>query len=135
MTGISRNYVLVDGVWVPQIQSLGFSDRIHEEWNSTNLSAGTNNLDSDPVPADTWWVITNIMMVYFGTVPSSMTMGMYDGSIYHEWIQELSVTSGKYYDRQGYWLLKAGDVVRYAVYGATSTDDATLRAYGYSIDA
>lgn len=110
-----------------------YTDVVYEGVSNTSLSAGSNNIDSTAVPAGEVHVITNISVSYTGTVSGvSLRATLFESGVGgYVVFQEDSISSTYWYDRQGNWVLPAGDYVRLVVSGATLNDDAYLRITGY----
>ena len=111
----------------------GYSDRLLIETHNADLAAGTNTLDVDPVPAGWIWVVTHLSMMYIGTVPTSIWVFITHDVTTIRVFQQLSPYSLGLYDRQGWWVLKEGDFIRYRVYGATLHDDFYGHANGFKV--
>lgn len=120
--------------WYKQPMMFGYSALKTDTVSDTTLAAGTVTLNGATVSAGEIWVITNISMVYIGTVPTSIEAVMYDGSTAHILFNQLAPASGQYYDRQGWWVVVAGDNLRYVIYGATLNDDFYGWATGFRMD-
>lgn len=108
---------------------------LYKKVTNTNLSTGTNNLDTDDVDANEIWVVTHIAYRYVGTPPSSMVVQIEHDGDFYEVTGEPSVESGIWYDRQNHWILDVDDYIRLAIFDATATDNAYLRISGYIMDA
>lgn len=104
--------------------------------SNTALAAGTNVLDDSAVPSAKVWVITQLAMAYVGTVLGvNLEMRIRSGGVDYALYNQTPPVSGSWYDRQGKWVLAAGDNLRLSVSSATLNDDAFLRANGYQMDA
>lgn len=102
-------------------------------WSNTNLSAGTNIVQSQTVPASTLWVITNVVFFYVGTVPTAVQVAAYiSGATISIWQQQGPNTT-IYYDKQMQVVLASGDAIQLVVYGATAGDNLYGRAVGYTM--
>lgn len=125
----------ISSAWQKDPIRFGPSGIITEAINNTTLSAGSNTLASTAVPSGELHVITNLAVMYSGTVSGvTMTIQMnHDGSGYQIFYQN-SITSGQYYDKQGWWVLDASDNIQLIINSATLNDDAYLRLIGFRID-
>jgi hypothetical protein len=96
------------------------------------LSAGVNNLDSSAVPTGKIWIITSIVMIYTGTVATVILRAqLIRSSTIIRLFGVNTPTSGLPYDRQGHWVLMAGDVLRMSITNATLNDDAEFSFTGW----
>jgi hypothetical protein len=98
---------------------------------NTNLAAGTNNLSDTAVPAGEIHVITNILIRYVGTPPTQIAARIVSGAVIVDLFVVRSPVSAVSYDRQGWWVLGPGDVLRLSITGATATDDALIDIAGF----
>ncbi|MDP2323066.1 MAG: hypothetical protein Q8N51_03445, partial [Gammaproteobacteria bacterium] len=112
---------------------LGYSNTLALVVSNTSLAAGTNILDTSACPTGQIWVVTNILTFYVGTVPTGITIYLVSGATTPILYRQLSPVSAVGYDRQGSWILKAGDLLRCIVTGATLNDDLNLYASGYAM--
>ncbi|MDP2324162.1 MAG: hypothetical protein Q8N51_09045, partial [Gammaproteobacteria bacterium] len=110
----------------------GYSDTLALEASNLALAAGTNTLDASACPAGYIWVVTSILIMYVGTVPAGIFTDLISGANTLALYRQFSPVSGAGYDRQGFWVLKAGDYLRCVVTGATLNDDLYLHASGYA---
>ena len=125
-----------DHIVIPTRVSLaayGAALRSHVE--NLALGAGLNNLDVAAVPANKLHVYTNITLRYDGTVATvELACGILVGASYFQLFSQSPPVSTITYDRQGTWVLAAGDVLRMVVVNATAGDDAYLYATGFVVD-
>ena len=110
-----------------------FSDILSQTKENLNLSAGGSALDSDSVPSNYSWVITNISFMYLGASPTWVSAQLINGAITINLFRENRPVSDHFYDRQGSWLLKSGNLIRLYVSGATAGDDLYLNFSGYIV--
>ena len=100
-----------------------------------DLLAGANNLDVAAVPAGKVHVYTNLNMLYVGTTTAVMLrFQIVAGANVYNLFGQYAPLSTLDYDRQGWWVLEAGDVLRLRVDGATLHDWAFLCATGFVVD-
>jgi len=113
----------------------GYADVLLSAKSEINLAAGANDLSLAAVPAGKVHVYTNIAITYFGTVAAVvLAVQIVDGvSTYTLFMQNPPVT-GVSYDRQGTWVLEAGQHLNLHITGATAGDDAYLEAAGFVVD-
>ena len=108
----------------------GFYAILEEAVQNEALSAGTNNLDGTPVPAGDIWCIQNVSLVYVGTVPTRMRIGIIGLAAIMYVFTQASPVSGLIYPLQINIHLQVGDYVRAEVTGATVGDKVYLRYAG-----
>lgn len=133
---MAQNHGYVNAAWQKDPIRLGYSDVIRVAITNTSLPAGASSNDSAVVPAGEIWIITNITVAYSGTVAGvALATRIVDtgASSWMLWDQR-GLTSGIFYDRQGWWVLKPGEKLRVDVTGATLNDDVYLRAVGTRVD-
>lgn len=124
-----------NSAWQKDPLRFGYSGLIYESIADTNLGAGTVSVDSAAVSPGEIWVITNIAVSYEGTVATvEMQMQIDHNGTRHTVAEFGSITSGLFYDRQGFWVLDTSDFVRLSITNATATDDGFLRIIGYRVD-
>lgn len=132
---MAQNHGWVGAAWQKDPIRFGYSELITEGVDNTSLAAGSNNLDTGTVPAGEIWVITNIAIRYDGTVSSvSLTVALIIDTVLMGIFGQKPPVSTVWYDRQGWWVLDAGDYIRLEVGGATMNDDAYLRVVGFRVD-
>lgn len=101
------------------------------QYKTATAITGTNTLDSDTVPSGQLWILSNLVMRYTGTVAGvSMYCNLYNGSIAYVFYSVNPVVTIVDYDRQGQWVLQAGDRVRMTVANGTAGDNIRLWAIG-----
>lgn len=133
---MARSYGYFGGAWVKNPLQMGYLGPVNLITNNTSLAAGANNLDLTTVPANRVYVITNITVMYTGTVSGvRLLVNKVDaGAVQYALFDVQSITSQLYYDRQGMWVLNAGEFLRLAITGATLNDDAYIRGNGWYFD-
>jgi hypothetical protein len=131
----ARNLGYISGAWQKDPLRFGYSGQVYERVVNTALAAGVNNLDTSAVPAGRIWVVTSIACHYVGTVAGVVILVVIQqGANLLALYNVTAVVSNQYYDRQGQFILAAGDFVRLTVSGATLNDDARLFVNGYYVD-
>lgn len=120
--------------WQKNPLLFGYSALKTDTVSDTTLAAGTVVMNGATVSAGEIWVITNIAMQYIGTVPTSFQVAIYDGAAEHLLFNQLAPVSSQLHDRQGWWIIVAGDNLRYTIDGATLNDDFYGWATGFRID-
>jgi len=101
---------------------------------NTNLAAGQNDIDIPTVPANEAWVLTNFTVYYAGTVAGVTLQLLISSTTLNDVLAVITgITSGVFYDRQGYWLLFPGEIARLRVTGATLGDDAIIFVAGWTM--
>lgn len=115
-------------------QPFTFSGVVLRAIGTASLAAGTNNIDDSAVPAGEIWVITNLRFQYTGTPPTRVNAALVSGGTGYPLFAVLAPASGQDYDRQGFWVMAEGDVLRVSVTGATLNDDLYLHATGFKTD-
>src|SRR3990167_1506957 len=128
-----RPLVVLDGVTgsVVTVQASGgdkifsYESAVGQETSNLALAAGTNSINGAAVPAGKVWVLTNFAIRYSGTVAGvALYAALVLAGSARTLFNQLTVTSGLYYDRQGQWVLAAGGNALLTVSGATLNDDA-----------
>ena len=131
--GLVGSHGYVGGAWQKNPILLGYSDRLFVNVYNDALAAGNNDLDVDPVPAGWLWVVTHFAIMYAGTSPDCIDVYIRDATTTVFIYRQQSPVSWAAYDRQGWWVLKEGDFIRYHVYGATLNDDLLGFASGFKV--
>lgn len=131
----ARNLGYYSSAWRKDPLAFGYSGIVLERVVNQNLSAGANILDTSAVAASKIWVITNIAVAYSGTIGGvKLYIEIYSGTTPYPLFSEVHVVNDEYLDRQGWWVLAAGDKIRLEILGATAGDDAYLIATGFYVD-
>ena len=130
---MTQNHGWVNGGWKKDPIQFGFSGVATQAFSNTNLSAGNNSIDGSAVPAGEIWIITNVVLIYFGTVTRIFARSKIGGSYFTIFAEETPVT-GKRYDRSGWWVFDSGDCINMATEGATVGDDIYLEMIGFRVD-
>jgi hypothetical protein len=132
---MAQNHGYIGGAWQKDPISFGYSAQITGNFSNTNLSAGSNTLSGDTVPAGEIWVITNISVQYSGTVTSVILQAvLLMNSISMPVGVAAPPVSGVNNPFQGWWVLAAGDIPRAVCSNATSGDDMYLVYSGFRVD-
>jgi hypothetical protein len=123
------------GIVIPgRVAIYSYSNIQHAIVSSITLALGDNILLSAAVPANTLHVYTNLCMAYIGTVLNVVIhCTILSGAVYYYLFSQSPVVSAVRYDRQGLWVLKAGDQLAIVITGATLNDDAYLWANGHAV--
>ena len=132
---MAQNHGWIDGAWQKDPLSLGYSDIVARVVVEQNLSAGFNLLNDSAVPAGEIWVLTNISVLYIGTVANVQCTVLLNinGSYYQIW-DFVPPASNRVGDRQGFWILHPGDYLAIEILNATAGDDLGLRGIGFRVD-
>lgn len=131
----ARLHAYINSAWQKAPFCFGVSSIKTENVLNTSLLAGTNTLSTTAVTAGQIQVVTNIAFYYSGTV-ATVVMGVYmkhDAVTYALYGQAPPV-SNQIYDRQGQWVMDAGDQMQLIIFNATAGDDANLVITGYNMD-
>ena len=123
----------VGGAWQKNPILFGYSSGLFELISNANLSAGINYLDTSIVPAGWIWIVTHLCMTYAGTSPAYINLRITHGGGYCYLYAYRRPVSGEYYDRQGWWVLEAGDYIDMKIGSATAGDNAVLVATGFKV--
>jgi hypothetical protein len=124
----------VNNAWNKLPMLFGYSAIVNLNWYNQNLPAGNSGYNSDAVPSGKIWVITNVAICYGGTTSTKIDLVVYRDGIYPMIFNQASPANNIWYDRQGWWVLRAGDVLRAGAYGATAGDDLYAQAIGFAVD-
>jgi hypothetical protein len=129
----ARAHGYFNAAWQKQPLQFGFGAALGQSVVSTDLAAGTNTFNLAAVDANTVFVVTNVAMFYSGTVTNVYIESklVISSTAYSIWLQKAPV-SASWYDRQGWWILNAGDNLRFVVDGATLHDDFTGWITGFT---
>jgi hypothetical protein len=130
----ARAYGRIGGAWQKQPLLFGYSATVLETWSDDNLASGSNTVDSPVVPAGEIWVITNLSMRYVGTPPTYIEMRLRSGTSDYPLFRQLAPTTAQTHDRQGWWVMAPGDLLRVGISGATAGDDLYASATGFRVD-
>ena len=125
-----------DHIVIPTRVSLAaYADVLLSHVEDLNLAAGVNQLALAAVPVGVLHVYTNLVMRYRGTVANVLlSCIIISGGLWYELYAQNPPVSDVRYDRQGQWVLAAGDVLMLYISDATAGDDAFLWATGYVVD-
>lgn len=124
----------VNGAWQKNPILFGYSADKEIAVSNTSLAAGANDLDAPTVPAGEIWVITHVASSYVGTAPTHMEVKIIHASGASMIFRQLAPVSSSVHDRQGWFVLEEGDILRCSVAGATLNDDLYLWATGFRVD-
>lgn len=133
MSPLSLPHGFINGEWQKQPIVFGITDELAGKVVNTSLNAGNNNIDGDVIPAGEIWVITNLAMIYIGTVANVEIYARLGGTPDSIFWGVKPPVSGVTYDRQGQWIAMEGNKLRMQVLGATLNDDAYFYYSGYKI--
>jgi len=125
-----------DHIVIPTRVSLAaYGAVLHTLVGSAALAAGANDLDAAAVPAGKLHVYTSLAMRYDGTVATVILRAqLRSGVTSYDLFCQTPPVSSISHDRQGWWVLAEGDVLRLRVENATLNDDAYLYATGFVVD-
>jgi hypothetical protein len=123
----------VNGAWQKNPILFGYSDGLWLFVYNYNLSAGTNILETSAVPANWIWVVTQVNLYYYGTSPSYMECMIIHSSTVYWLFRQARPVIGRFYDRQGWWILAYNDILRMIISGAVAGDTAILSATGFKV--
>jgi hypothetical protein len=123
----------VSGAWKKNPILFGYSSGLFERNYNPNLSAGTNYLSMSTVPADWIWIVTQVSIFYAGTSPEYIDVSIVHSGLFCCLFKYRRPVSSQFYDRQGWWVLEAGDSMYMSIVGATAGDDALLVATGFKV--
>ena len=125
-----------DHIVIPTRVSLAaYADVLLSLVGNLALGAGYNELSLAAVPAGVLHVYTNLAIIYNGTVANVvLDCGIVRGAVDYVLYGQSPPVSGVNYDRQGMWVLEAGDVLRLRIWGATALDSARLCGTGFVVD-
>jgi len=124
----------IGGAWQRNPLAFGYSGEISEDVTDGTLAVGNVNIDISTVPAGEIWVITQISMLYVGTVPSRIRSQIVRGGIDFAIFDEVAILSNAWFDRQGWWVLVEGDILRMFIQDATLNDTGAMRVTGFRVD-
>jgi hypothetical protein len=106
---------------------------VEENIYDGNLSGGNEAMNGTAVPSGEVWVIENITVYYYGTLPGRQ-MVQIDGLGNLLTIKDDSyLTNARYYRMQGPITMQAGDNVRFRMINSTAGDTAYLKYAGYKM--
>ena len=129
--GLVGAHGYVGGAWHKNPIQFGYSDVLNISVENTNIPAGNSYLETLAVPDGCIWVVTNISMVYYGTSPPNI-VALISGAEGELWLfGQKSPVSGISYDRQGWWVLKAGNSLKIYIKNGTAGDDIHLYVTGF----
>ena len=111
----------------------GYSDSLFIGISNISLPAGMSTVDADPVPVGWVWVVTHFSILYVGTVPNLIDVAIDSASEPCHIYRQMSPASGAVYDRQGWWVLNDGHIIKYRVWGATQGDKLYGWANGFKV--
>lgn len=131
----ARNYGWVSGAFQKDPLRIGYSGNVRQVWANANLSAGTNNVDSNAVPSGDLWHILSLAFQYLGTSPTQVNFQQRDPAVASYNLKSVaSPVSGLWYPLGTPILLAPTELLRIQVLGATAGDDLNAAAVGYRID-
>jgi hypothetical protein len=133
-SGLVGTHGYVSGAWQKNPIQFGYSSAYAERPSNTNLPVGNSSLDTSAIPNGKICILTNLSYLYVGTTATQLGLGIYRSSVNHNLFTQYSPANNVWYDRQGWWLLKSGDVLRVSIYGATAGDKMYGDYVGYMVD-
>lgn len=110
---------------------IGYGGLIGENLSDTSLDAGTNSLIGTAVPAGEVHVVTQVAVLYTGTVPTKVLIAPVGTPGTPVYLEQWSPASGQWYYSSINVLLQEGDYIGCTVTGATAGDDLFFRYSGY----
>lgn len=131
---VAQNYGYVGGAWQKDPIRFGPSDTVSEKKYEMDLPGGSSSLLGTAVPTGEVHVITQASILYLGTSPTNIDIRANIGGVDIIITRQPSPVSNVMYDRQGWWVLAAGDYMKAAVDGATLHDNLYLWYSGFKID-
>jgi hypothetical protein len=113
----------------------GYGAILHSIVSDLNLLNGANILALAAVPVGVLHIYTSLGVRYDGTVATVyLSCNIFSGAVPYNLFCQAPPVSTIEYDRQGFWVLAAGDVLRLGIDNATAGDDAYLYATGFVVD-
>ena len=133
---MAQNHGWIGGAWHKDPLRFGYSDTVNRAFSDTNLAGGSSVFADNDVPAGEIWIITNITVIYVGTIAGvGMRPRIYDGSASYDLWESNPTASNRAEGRSGWWILIPGHSLRVFVTGATAGDDAYCYATGFRMDS
>lgn len=124
----------ISGAWQKQPLIFGYSGVIAERVIDDNVSAGTDFVETTAVPGGEIHVITHaIALVASATCNLLAAYINHDGAT-QELFGQSNPVSSQVYDRQGFWVLDAGDTFKAYGFNLTAGDDLVVAVAGYKMD-
>jgi len=111
----------------------GYNDTIGQALSNTNLSVGTNLLDSTAVPEGEVWVVNLVAIMYVGTSPTNIQVAVDTYGVGIACLFQLLPTSARWYMISGNFVIDEGQKITGRVDGATAGDDLYFRYIGYKM--
>lgn len=124
----------IGNAWQRNPLPFGYSAFQGQSKSDLNLSAGSNTLYGDTVPAGEFWVFTGIAIAYVGASGTSIRIDLSDGTTTYFIYNVMAPVSGVVYNRIGDVIVPPGGRVQWLVFGATAGDDLYGHAVGYRVD-
>lgn len=131
----SANYGYQGGVFHKSPIAFGASAVKFDNVQNTSIAAGTSQQAGGTVPVGEYWVITNITMVCSVALPAGnlTAQSVLGGTGINLWRINKPAAS-IIYDKQGQWLLFAGDRLNYQIVGGIAGSIFIGSACGYRVD-
>lgn len=111
----------------------GYSDRWAERVENTNLSAGTQTIQSAVVTTGYVYVLSFVAYRTVSASCTTMILQAHDGSQQYEWEAQTPPATAKWYNVAGAIPLRAGDRVQLTGANFTAGDDLYLSLFGYKM--
>jgi len=111
----------------------GYYDRYAVRVTNTNASAGTNYVDTNPVPSGYIYVIQSVRGVDANSAIDRIGLAAVKDTIYGPLIEKRSPIINESVIWTGQIVLKEGDIIRGSFYGCTAGDTLVLDVWGYKM--
>ena len=111
----------------------GYTSRLADRKSDTNAAAGTNTLTSSTPAAGEIWVVTHIAAEDVTSAITRIVVYANMDAVNLDLFTALSPGGFATLDRQGQWILAAGDTIRAEFVGCTLGDDIYLTLLGYKM--
>lgn len=130
----AQNEGYYSDAWQKDPIRLGYSDTVDEAKSDTNLGAGTNNLDSTPVPSGEIWIITNVIIRIASTTITRLIPSFEKSGESYPLDDIITPTANIWLPYSLYTILNEEDLIRVSCYNASAGDDMYLSYMGFKID-
>lgn len=134
LDGITGIYGWISNAWRKAPLPFGVSGSVARAWQNLAVPAGPSNQDDSAVPAGEVWVITNTTLQNDNGAAAGIRFQIVSGAVSATLFQINTPAASVVYDRQGWWVLMPGDLLRLAVSGGVLNSDVYGAAYGFRID-
>jgi hypothetical protein len=124
----------ISGAWQKNPLAFGYSDGVYQRVSFAGTGLATEFGDTATVPSGEIWVITHISCQNIDGPSTQQAVQAFHGADGFNLAVDLAAVAGQHLNLQGWWVLEAGDYIRFYWTGTAAGN--RLRGYvmGFSVD-